>query len=142
MTRFFKQLIFIVTIAIITMASSTAIGANRTPGDDKGADHTAFYFGPYRLVWLYVDYMSHTKTHVCSWRRNGPTILRFFLSGDRLHQLPTSQVCTIASFHSLISNNNQSLATLLIDTHGSTGIMAIESFAKTPAGRVARDLRY
>ena len=139
MTRSYKLFISFIIIAGLGSLSSVSMAANRTPGDDKGSDHTAYYFGPYD--WSGFNKLPAYQMHVCSGGGKGQQYAASFYQ-EGVTPNTNSTVCTIATFYDIVHNNNASLATLLIDTHGASGVMSIESFAKTPAGRAARDVRY
>ena len=129
-----------ITAALVVMGSMTAISlaVNRTPGTGNG-DHTAFYFGP--LVWHGFNDLPPYQKHVCSGGGKGQQYdISIYQDGTAPNPSPTT--CTVASFYDIIHNNDLSLATLLIDSHGHNNKIAVEVFAYSPAGKTARDARY
>lgn len=129
-----------ITCLLMTTALTTSsLGANKTPGDDIGSDHTGYAFNAYAFANVQGEaaFAKHVGTGAAAGQQYA---ISSYSQSSSSTSVPSA--CTVANLYSIINDNEDNLAALLILTHGGTNALSIEPFAKTPAGLVARDARF
>jgi hypothetical protein len=133
-----RTLFLFITCSILGTASIQAAD-NKTPGDDEGADHTAYAFNGYAFAGLRGEngYAKHVGVGTAAGQQYAISIYSQNSAG-----LSVPDPCTVANFYKIIHENENNLATLLFLGHGGNNISSVEPFALTAAGLKARDARY
>ena len=131
----------VLVLLSFTMLSAVSILAaeNKTPGDDNGADHTAFAFNGYAFAGLQGEaaYAKHVGVGAAAGQQYSISIYAQSSAG-----ITVPVTCTVANLYSIIKDNEDDLATLLFMAHGATNVASVEPFSKNAAGMAARDARY
>jgi hypothetical protein len=131
------SLIFGILVIIATLISYPLFAANLTPGNGVAPAHIGYVFAPFK--WQGNRGEGNFRKNVGPGRGQQYPIIEYL---EKPKPNPSPTTATVNVFKKIISINAKHVGVLLVTSHGGCGLLAVESYPKTAAGKTARDNQY